>query len=266
MTPQGARQVKPGAGVALVTGGAVRLGAMIAEALGRHGMRLAIGYHASAAAARSAVLELRDAGVEAAAFRADLRSPRQAGRLVAKTVRRFGRIDLLVNNAAVFYRTPFAATTPAQYDEALNLNLRGAFFCAQAAMRHMRTGRIINIGDAGADRAWPSYIPYALTKAGIAALTRSLAVTLGPRISVNCVAPGAVLRPAAIPTATWRRLTRGRETSAEDVVTAVVFFATCPRSITGQILAVGDGGPPMTASAREAGLGAGLRRSRSPVR
>src|SRR3990170_138935 len=199
---------------ALVTGGAVRLGRAIALLLGRSGMDVAIGYH---------------------------RSARQARR----TVRDLGGLDVLVNSAARFERTPFAATTPARYARLLDLNLRGAFFCAQAAARVMagRGGRIVNLGDADAGGAWPAHIPYALSKAGVATLTRGLAAALrGEGIAVNCVAPGPVLRPRGFPRARWQRLTRGRAGSPADVAAAVLFFATCPRYISGQILNADGGG------------------------
>lgn len=239
MTPQRVRRVKKRARVALVTGGGVRLGRAISLALGRAGFDVAIGYRRSARRARATVAELRARGVEAGAFRADLRDAGETARLVAETVARFGRLDVLVNSAAVFYRTPFRSTTPAQYDDLLDLNLRGAFFCAQAAARHMRRGHIVNIGDAGAERGWPGHVPYAVSKAGIVMLTRGLARALAPRIAVNCVAPGAVLRPPGFPLATWERLRRERAGSVQEVGEAVVFFATCPLSITGQVLAVG---------------------------
>ncbi len=239
MTARRPAQVKDSGPVALVTGGAQRLGRVIALALARHGMRVAIGYHRSGRPARSTLRGLRGAGVEAMAFRADLRHPEQAARLVEDTVHGFGRLDVLVNNAAVFYPTPFETTTPEQYDVLLDLNLRGAFFCAQAAARHMRAGHIVNVGDAGSGGAWPRHIPYALSKAAVVTLTRGLAAALAPRVSVNCVAPGAVLRPPRFPIARWERLRRGSAGSAGDVAAAVVFLATCPRSITGQVLAVG---------------------------
>jgi NAD(P)-dependent dehydrogenase (short-subunit alcohol dehydrogenase family) len=225
--------------VALVTGGAVRVGRAIALALGRAGLDVAIGYHRSTAAARTVVLELRALGVRGAAVRADLRSPTGGRRLVGETIRRFGRLDVLVNNAALFFATPLAATTPAQYDRLLDLNLRGPFLCAQAAAAHMRVGWIVNVGDAAADRAWPHHIPYAVSKAGVVALTRGLAAALAPRIAVNCVAPGPVLRPPGLALARWRRQRRGHSAGPQDVAAAVVYFATCPRAITGQVLAVG---------------------------
>lgn len=229
---------------ALVTGGAVRVGRGVALALAAAGMDVAIGYHRSAAAARRTRSELAARGVRAVALRADLARPAEARRLVQRAAAALGGLDVLVNNAAVFARTPFAAVTPAQYDRFLDLNLRGSFFCAQAAAALMagRGGRIVNIADVAASKAWAGHIPYSLSKAGVVALTRGLAVALRPRgIAVNCVSPGAVLRPPGFPLARWREVTRGRDGTVADVAAAVTFFATCPRFITGQILAV-DGG------------------------
>jgi NAD(P)-dependent dehydrogenase (short-subunit alcohol dehydrogenase family) len=237
-------RITPHRARALVTGGAVRVGRAIALALARAGMDVAIGYHRSAREARRTVRELEVAGARAVALRADLADPGAARGLVREAARRLGGLDVLVNNAAVFERTPFLDATRAQYDLHLDLNLRGAFFCTQAAARVMRRhgGHIVNIGDVGASKAWPGYIPYTLSKAGIAALTRGLATALRPLgIAVNCVAPGAVLRPPDVSLAHWKRLTRGHAGSAEDVAAAVLFFATCPRYVTGQVLGV-DGG------------------------
>ena len=176
MRPHASSQVKELTGkVALVTGGAVRVGREIALALADAGADVAIGYHRSAADARATVRELYARGVRAVAMRADVGRPREARGLVAKTVARLGRLDVLVNNAALFFRTPVATTTPAQFDRLIAVNLRGAFFCAQAAARAMgrRGGRIINIADVGAVRAWPGYIPYGLSKAGVVMLTKA---------------------------------------------------------------------------------------------
>ncbi len=244
MTPHASQGVnKRGARArprALVTGGAVRVGRAIALALARAGMDVAIGYHRSARAARETVREIERHGVRGAALRADLGDAVAAGRLVREAARRLGGLDVLVNSAALFERTPWRATTPARFDRLLAVNLRGVFFCCRAAAVAMRRGgHIVNIGDVGADRAWPGHIPYIASKAGVTALTRGLAAALRPRgIAVNCVAPGAVLRPVGFPLARWRAVTRGREVRVEDVAAAVHFFATCPRDITGQILRV----------------------------
>ncbi len=248
MTPQGSGQVKELTGkVALVTGGAVRVGRAIALGLARRGADVAVGYHRSGAAARAAVREIRALGVGAAAVRADLSRPAEAKRLVAETVRRLGRLDILVNNAALFLRTPVARTTPAQWERLLGVNLGGPFFCSQAAARAMgrRGGRIINIADVGALRAWPGHVPYGVSKAGLVMLTRGLAAALAPRIQVNAVGPGVVLWPLGFPRAPRRRLAAripmGRVGDPDDVAAAVCFFATCPAYITGQVLFV-DGG------------------------
>ncbi len=234
--------------VALVTGGAVRLGRAIALALAREGCHVGVHYHRSAAAARATVRELRALGVEARASRADVSRPGDAWRLIRETLYHFGRLDLLVNNAGIFFRTPLERTTPAQWDRLLAVNLKGPFLVSQTAARAMlRTGagRIINIADVGGIRAWPSYIPYCVSKAGLLMLTRGLALALAPRVQVNCVAPGVALLPEGVPAALRRRLRRevpmGREGDPQDVTAAVIFFATCPPYITGQVLCV-DGG------------------------
>jgi len=248
MTPQGFKQVnKTARKVALVTGGAVRLGRAIALELARTGFDVAISYHRSAAAARATAAAIGALGVRAASIRADVAKPPEAGRLVAETVRRLGRLDLLVNNAGVFWRTPWDAVTPADFDRFIAVNVKGAFFCSQAAARAMgrRGGRIINLADVGAERAWAGYIPYSISKAGVVMLTRGLAAALAPRIQVNAVGPGAVLLPTGFPRESKRRLQAkipmGRLGHPDDVAAAVRFFATCPAYITGQVLYV-DGG------------------------
>lgn len=255
MRPQGSGRVKetPGSGhplagrAALVTGGAVRVGRAIALALARDGADVAVGYRDSRRAAQATAAELRALGVRAIALHADLARPADAARLVGAARRAFGRLDLLVNNAAVFARTPFAHVTPAQFDRFIAVNLRGPFFGAQAAVRAMggRGGRIVNIVDVAAIRSWPGYVPYALSKAGLLALTRALAVALAPRIQVNAVGPGVVLFPERFSrperAALTARIPMGRAGAPADVAAAVHFFATCPDYITGQVLYV-DGG------------------------
>ena len=223
-----------------MTGGAIRVGRSIALALARAGMDVAIGFHRSVQQARRTVGDIQAHGVRGVALRADLADPLAARQLVRDAIRALGELDVLVNSAAVFHRTPLPTTTPAQYDRLVDVNLRGVFFACQAAASAMpRGGHIVNIGDVGAELGWPSYIPYTISKAGVAALTRGLAVALRPRgIAINCVAPGTVLRPVGFPLARWKAVTRGHEVGPEDVAAAVLFFATCPPDITGQILNV----------------------------
>jgi len=248
MTPHGVKQVNKTAGkVALVTGGAVRLGRAISFELARAGYDVAINYHRSAGAARGTVAAVGALGVRAVSIRADIAKPAEARRLVAETVRRLGRLDVLVNNAGVFWRTPWSTVTPGDFDRFIAVNVKGAFFCSQAAARAMgsRGGRIINLADVGAERAWPGYIPYAISKAGVVMLTRGLAAALAPWIQVNAVGPGAVLMPQGLPRGTRKRLRAkipmGRLGHPDDVAAAVRFFATCPDYITGQVHYV-DGG------------------------
>lgn len=233
---------------ALVTGGAIRVGQAIALSLARAGMDVAIGYHRSGRAARRAAAEIGALGGRVTTIHANLADPAEARRLVQRAARALGGLDVLVNSAAIFERTPFATTTAARYDRLLGLNLRAAFFCSQAAAAVMRRrgDHIVNIGDAGAAGPRPNYIPYTLAKVGIESLTRGLAVALrSRRIAVNCVAPGAVLRPPRFSRARWRKVTRGHAGSVADGAAAVLFFATCPRYITGQVLKV-DGGEGVT--------------------
>jgi NAD(P)-dependent dehydrogenase (short-subunit alcohol dehydrogenase family) len=248
MRPHGPGGVKKLTGkVALVTGGATRVGRVIALALARDGADVAIGYLRSSAPARATVRDLAAEGVRAVAIRADLARPAAARRLVTRTVERLGRLDVLVNNAALFFRTPFLEATPAEFDRLIGVNLRGAFFCAQAAARAMgrRGGRIVNIVDVGAVRAWPGYVPYGLSKAGVLMLTKELAAALAPAIQVNAVGPGVVLLPEGFPRESARRIAARipmrRHGDPGDVAAAVCFFATCPDYITGQVLFV-DGG------------------------
>lgn len=230
-----------------MTGGAVRLGRAISLELARAGFDVAVGYRRSAAAARETATALGALGIRAVGIRADIAEPAEARRLVAATLRQFGRLDVLVNNAAIFARTPWEKVTAADFDRFLAVNVKGAFFCSQAAARAMgrRGGRIVNLADVGALRAWPGYIPYTVSKAGVVMLTRGLAAALAPRIQVNAVAPGAVLLPDGFPLEAANRLRRkipmGRLGKPSDVAAAVRFFATCPDYITGQILYV-DGG------------------------
>jgi pteridine reductase len=227
--------------VALVTGGAVRLGRAIALALAEHGMDVAIAWHRSADDARRTVRALEARGARAKALRGDLRTPAAARRVVEQTAAAFGQLDVLVNSAAVFRRTPVSAVTPETWNEFLDLNLRSAFFCAQAAARAMgrRGGHIVNITDAAVAKPLPGFVPYAVSKAGLGALTIGLAAALrSRRVAVNAVAPGLVLRKRGFPVARWRALTRDRVVSVADVTAAVVFFATCPPAITGQTVAI----------------------------
>jgi NAD(P)-dependent dehydrogenase (short-subunit alcohol dehydrogenase family) len=231
------------AGRALVTGGAIRVGRAIALALADAGFDVAIAFHRSAAEARRTVEALRQRGANAIAIRADLRDARAARTVVAEAARALRGLDVLVNSAALFEKTPLASTTRARWDEVMSLNLRAAFFCTQAASARMTGGgHVVNVSDVITRAPRPGWAAYTASKAGLEALTRTLALELrDQQIAVNCVAPGAVLKPDGLPPARWRAITRDHAATAADVAAAVVFFATCPAHITGQILAVDAG-------------------------
>lgn len=182
--------------VALVTGGARRVGRAIALALAQDGARVAVHYSASASEARETIAEIEGAGGEARSFQADLREADAPEQLVERVASDMGGLAVLVNSAAVMVRTPIGEVSPAIWDEMMAINLRAPFFAAQAAARVMPEGSaIVNIADLAALETWTGYIPHGISKAGVVQLTRALAHALAPRIRVNAVAPGVVLLP-----------------------------------------------------------------------
>lgn len=230
--------------VMLVTGAGRRLGQAIAMGLARAGAHVAVHFHTAAEEAGETVRRIREMGVDAEAFPADLRDPSQISALVEAVVRRFGRLDGLVNAAAVMRVTRWHELTPEQWDEILALNLRAPMFCAQAAARRMEEGVIVNIADGSALKPWPDYLAHTISKSGLVAMTRALALALAPRIRVNAVIPGPILKPVHWEEERWARLIRrvpmGRAGTAEEVVRAVRYLIEADY-VTGAVLIV-DGG------------------------
>jgi pteridine reductase len=231
---------------ALVTGAGRRLGQAIAVALGARGMHVVVHYHASDRGAQETAATIGDAGGSASVVQADLRQPAAIEALVSEAVAVTGGLHVLVNSAAEMLRTPVGEVSPAQWDALMDLNLRAPFFLAQAAAPHLRRSRgcIVNIADIAAEETWPGYIPYSITKAGIAFMTRALARALAPEVRVNGVAPGAVHLPDDFDDAMAARLAEttplGRLGSPDDVVGAVLYLLDAGY-VTGQVVAV-DGG------------------------
>lgn len=233
--------------VALVTGAGRRLGAAIAGGLLDRGMDLALHHHASGdGATELAALAARN-GRRAEKFSADLRDPRAAKALPERVAAKFGRLDVVINSAAIMVRQPVAEVTPDSWDATMDLNLRAAFFCAQGALPALRAakGRIINIADVAAFEPWPEYPVHCVSKAGVVMLTKSLARSLAPDITVNAVAPGAVLLPDEWDEPTRRHFAETtplkRLGSPADVVRAVLYLLEGGDYVTGEVLVV-DGG------------------------
>jgi NAD(P)-dependent dehydrogenase (short-subunit alcohol dehydrogenase family) len=234
--------------VALVTGGAHRLGRAIALALAARGARVLITYRTAHREARSTLSDLQASGARAEAFRLDVANAREVHRVFARIARTVGRLDILVNNAAVFQRTPFARLTERAWDAHLDTNLKGAFLCALSASRLMRrrgAGKIINIADWAGERPYRDYLPYCVSKAGVIALTKSLAKELAPAIQVVAVAPGPILPPPEFTPSQRRRVTQRvplkRWGSPQDIANAVVFAIEGTDFMTGSTMFV-DGG------------------------
>lgn len=230
---------------ALVTGGAVRVGRAIAEALAVHGYDLVLHYHSSATAAEELARRLRTGGARVFLARADLSDPAEIEHPFAVADAELGGLDLLVNSAAIFPHHDPLQVDAAEWDRVFALNTRAAFLCAQQAARRIRAGSIVNILDTGATEAWPGYVPYVASKAALTSVTRGLAAALAPDIRVNGVAPGPVLLPEAANgeaerAAAARRTALGRVGTARDVAEAVLFLAGAGY-VTGEILRV-DGG------------------------
>jgi len=235
--------------VALVTGGGVRLGRAIAEGLGALGANVAVHCHASREGADAAAARIKVDGNRAQVFQADLTSAEAHEPLVEAVEKALGPVAILVNSAALYLRADFLQTPLEALDGQWALNARAPFLLSQAVARRMAPrggGDIVNVLDVGgALNAWRHYAAYGMTKAALAALTRSLALELAPAIRVNGVAPGTVLPPDELgPEALAElkaRIPQQRFGEPADVVEAVSFLLTGPHFVTGQIVAV-DGG------------------------
>jgi pteridine reductase len=232
---------------ALVTGAGRRLGQAMARALAGRGMAVAIHHHASSTGAGALRDEIRAAGGRAACFAADLTDAMAAAELPRRVVAELGGLDVLINSAAVMHRVEFEDTTPELYDATLNLNLRAVFFCTQGAAPALRAarGKVVNLADLGGLEPWPGFAAHSVSKAGVVMLTRVLARALAPEVTVNAIAPGAVLVPESYDAAERERLARttplGRLGSPDDVVAALLYLLEGGDYVTGEVLVV-DGG------------------------
>ncbi len=232
---------------ALVTGGAHRVGKAIVMGLARAGANVVIHYHTSADAAEETAEEARGLGVAAWPVRADVSDLRQVEAMMAAVEERFGAVDVLVNSASRFEKTPFPTEDVDAWHRVVNILVHGSFYCANAvapAMLERGEGVIIHILDLAAWEPWPGFVAHGVGKAAMWALTRQLALELAPTVRVNAVAPGPVLPPSSLTEAQIERIARRtllrRWGTPEDVAEAVLFLIHSDY-ITGEVLVV-DGG------------------------
>jgi len=235
--------------VVLITGGARRVGAVVAGALHAAGANILIHYRSSAAAAKELCATLNQTRPGSAAmYAANLIEADAPEKLVTATLSEFGRIDVLINNASSFYATPVGKITLAQWDDLIGSNLKAPLFLSQAAAPSLaqHQGLIINMIDIHASRPLKAHPVYCAAKAGLAMLTRSLARELGPSIRVNGIAPGPVLWPeepidAVLKQEIINKTALKRHGTPQDIARTALFLAQDAPYITGQIIAV-DGG------------------------
>ena len=235
--------------VALVTGGARRLGAAIVRALHAHGAQVLIHHRASRVAAAALADELNAARPGSAAlYAADLLDVAALPGVVQAALDAFGRLDVLVNNASTFYATPLGAITLAHWEDLMGSNLRAPLFLAQAAAAELRQrrGLVLNIADIHAFRPLRQHPVYCAAKAGLVMLTQSLARELAPEARANAIAPGPILWPEAgidpaLKARVIERTALKRSGTPEDVARAALFFVRDAPYVTGQVLPV-DGG------------------------
>jgi pteridine reductase len=237
--------------VVLITGGAKRVGASICRRLHAGGANLMIHYRSSATEAEALRGELESVrGGSCALVRADLLDTVALPGLVDATMARFGRLDVLINNASSFFPTAVGEITEKAWDDLVGTNLKVPLFLSQAAAPELKRsgGAIVNIVDIHADRPMKDYVVYSTAKGGLVALTRSLARELGPEVRVNGVAPGAIIWPEDD---VWSdegerqriiaQTSLKRIGDPDDIALAVEFLVSGAPYVTGQILAV-DGG------------------------
>lgn len=236
--------------VVLVTGAAKRVGAAIARRLHQEGARICVHYRNAVDEAQGLAAEFERARCgSACCVAADLLAEDAVERLVHTCITHFGRLDGLVNNASSFFATPIGETTGRDWDDLVGSNLRAPFFLSQAAAPALKAsgGAIVNIVDIHAERPLAGYPVYSIAKAGLAGLTRALALELAPEVRVNGVSPGAIVWPEdgqfapdererIVATSLLKRVG-----SPQDIADVVAFLLFGAPYVTGQILAV-DGG------------------------
>jgi len=234
--------------VALITGGSHRIGAETARTLHAAGMNIIIHYLSSREAAQKLQEELHSVRENSVVLvQADLLSVKALTALVKEAHNAWGRLDVLINNASTFYRTPVNAASQDQWDDLFGTNAKAPFFLSQAAAPFLKKteGCIINMIDIHAERPLKEHTLYCMAKASLAMMTKSLARELGPEIRVNGVAPGAIMWPNDLDDVTKQRIVSRtflkRKGDASDIAKTILFLADEASYITGQIISVCGG-------------------------
>lgn len=245
---------------ALVTGSARRVGRRIALRLAEGGADVAVHYRTSEEEAEATVDDLRERGVDAVGVQGDLRDLDDVELIVDEAAERLGGLDVAVNNASVFPRTPLGEVDGDVWDLNMDVNLRAPAFVAMAAAERMRgaddgggggsrgdglDGKIVNIADWAGYRPYENYLPYCVSKAGVIALTKGLARELAPDVAVNAVAPGPVMLPEDFSEADRRAIEEqtplGRIGSPDDIASGIAFLVEGSDFMTGAVVPI-DGG------------------------
>lgn len=236
----------------LITGGR-RVGGKLARLLAQRGANIALSYHSNREAVEETARDCRAVGVQAEVFQADLRDDAQARRLIDETAACFGSLDVLINLASIYQRTPWEKLTPQDYDAMIASNLTAPYWTAIAAARQMQRqpvvdglqGKIIHFTDWAVDRPYRGFLPYLVAKGGLVTLTKGLAVELAPTILVNAIAPGTVEPPPHLSQEQLERIRQSaaleRIGSADDVNQAVLYLLEGTDFVTGEVFRV-DGG------------------------
>ncbi len=231
----------------LVTGGARRLGRATALAMAGAGADVAITFLHSAREAQHTVIDISSLGVRAVGLRCDVTEEQSVKTAIKEVAKELGGLDILVNNAANYETAEFEKLTLRQWDAMFASNTRGPFLVSREALKllRQRRGKIINMGSLGGLRPWADHAHYCSSKAAVHMLTKVMAKALAPEIAVNCVAPGMIDLGEKSAAAFMKKMAKQtpmrRNGTGDEIAAAVVFFATAPHFITGQILAV-DGG------------------------
>lgn len=234
--------------VAVVTGGAVRVGRALSLALAAEGLKTVVHFGRSADEAEEVAAEIRNANGQAAIVQADLQQPAFASKTIFEFARQtFGPVQVLINSAAIFDEDGFPETTEAAFDRQFAINLKAAYFLSQEFAKNLPAdlpGQIVNIVDWRALRPGGDHLVYTMSKAAIATLTRSLAQKLAPRVRVNGVAPGAILPPSGAGDEYLQRLSEKiplQRAGDPQFVADALRFLLRSDFITGEILHVTGG-------------------------